>query len=117
MQKDDDDDDGVKDIKAGNRGVLCLVLTLGMCAVSPQGLAGRDDDDFDYDDCGSIVIPSITQTSDVHCETKQSLKDLSLSLSTLTLYSVRVDNIHLIFLYSFVGNTSSAFSNMVTLMF
>lgn len=44
------------------------MLTLGMCAVSPQGLAGRDDDDFDYDDCGSIVIPSITQTSDVHCE-------------------------------------------------
>ena len=67
MQKDDDDDDGVKDIKAGNRGVLCLVLTLGMCAVSPQGLAGRDDDDFDYHDCGSNDILSTKQTSAVKC--------------------------------------------------
>ena len=31
----DNEDDAVKDIKAGNRAVLCLLLTLGMCAVSP----------------------------------------------------------------------------------
>ena len=31
----EDEDDAVKDIKAGNRAVLCLLLTLGMCAVSP----------------------------------------------------------------------------------
>ena len=33
--QNDDEDDAVKDIKAGNRAVLCLLLTLGMCAVSP----------------------------------------------------------------------------------
>ena len=46
---DDGEYDAVKDIKAGKRAVLCLLLTLGMCAVSPQGLPARDDDD-DEDD-------------------------------------------------------------------
>ena len=67
QKDDDDDDDAVKDIKAGNRGVLCLVLTLGMCAVSPQGLAGKDDDDLDYNHCGSTDKPPTKQTSTVKC--------------------------------------------------
>ena len=36
---DDDDNFCGKDIKAGNRGVLCPLLTFGMCAVSFQGPA------------------------------------------------------------------------------